>query len=494
MNTRHRHPPLPARPNGSVAVPFALMLPVVLGVMGLAIDLSMLYLRNTEMQQMADSTAMAAARRLDGTVAGVNAAIADAAAMAQRNTYGGEYSGAKNTFDTGSSWSPSALFLSKAPSGQDWVPAESVTDAATAADMMYVKVDTSVLSGLGANPGKVETTLMRFLGAADSFTLAPVTVAGKTGMQVTPLAICTLNNVKFTPRPSSAGNELVEFGYRRGVTYDLMNISSESNAPLRFVINPIDDRNVANPDPAHYSKKFIKPFFCSGSINYATLRANASVYVKSYDTLGIDIHDWLNSRFNDYTGSGDACAKRDGAPPDTNVREFLAKVSWVPNEGLGATSYWDGVHLATVADATTMPPHVEVKNYGPLWVNAKPVKFVSAAVGGGNSPVAFKLTDIPALYPINAGGAWSVTNLTLNYKDPPYKLDAPVAPSSGIMVQGRRMINVPLINCSSVGTTATVLGVGRFLLTAKATAGSVYAEFQGLVNENTLVTNVRRAQ
>jgi hypothetical protein len=39
-----------------------------------------------------------------------------------------------------------------------------------------------------------------------------------------------------------------------------------------------------------------------------------------------------------------------------------------------------------------------------------------------------------------------------------------------------------------------VLGVGQFLLTAKATSSSVYAEFEGLVDESTLVSNVRRLQ
>lgn len=495
MNVLRRPSPRPARPHGSVAVPFALTLPIVLGMMGLAIDLSMLYLRNTEMQQLADSTAMAAARRLNGTLAGVNAAIADARNMASTNTYGGEYSGAKNPFTDGASWSQGALFFSKAPSGAPWLPAGSVTDAATAAEMMFVKVDTGELRSLSGNPGMVSTTLMRFLGAADSVTAAPVAVAGQTGMQVTPLAICALNPIKFTPRPSSAGTELVEFGYRRGVPYDLMNLSYSGNVPQRFVVNPIDSRNVVNPDPAHYTDKFLKPFFCSGSIAYGNLASGSSVYVKSIDALGVDIHDWLNARFNDYTGSGNACAARNGAPPDSNIREFL-RVSWMNNNnGNSATSNWDGSQLATVADPTTLPGHVEIKDYGPLWVNAKPVKFVSAAAGGGKPPTPFSLGDMPVLYPINAGPAWSVSNLNLYYKDPPYKQDAPVAPSSGISVQFRRMLNVPLLDCSAaIGSKASVLGVGQFLMTSRATAGSVYAEFDGLVDESTLVANVRRVQ
>jgi Flp pilus assembly protein TadG len=493
MKLRRHPPPLPARPNGSVAVPFAIILPVVLGMMGFAIDLSMLYLRNTEMQQMADSTAMAAARRLDGTLAGINAAISDAETMAAANSYGGEYSGSKNSFTLGTSWSASALLLSTAPSGAPWVPAESVTDAATAADMIYVKVDTSVLSGLSGNPGRVATTLMRFLGAQDYVTAAPVAVAGQTGMQVTPLALCALKTIKFAPRPSSAGNELVEFGYRRGVPYDLLNLSFSGAAAQRFVVNPIDDRRVSNPDPSHYSNQFIKPFFCSGSLAYPGLRAGADVYVKSIDSLGVDIHDWLNSRFDDVVGDGDACPQRNGAPPDSNVREFTpSNVAWMKTDRFSARPFTDS-QLYTVADPVTLPTHVEVKDYGPLWVNAKPVKFVSAAVGGGTTPVAFKINDMPVLYPVNAGPAWVVPTLT--YKDPPYKQDKPVSPSGTVKVDRRRIVNLPLLDCSgAVVDRAPVLGVGQFLLTAKATSSSVYAEFEGLVDESTLVSNVRRLQ
>lgn len=486
-----RHPlPRPVRAHGSVAVPFALILPVVLGMMGLAIDLSMLYLREAEMQQMADSTAMAAARRLDGTLAGIAAAKQDARDMAHRNYYAGIYSGSPTLFEDGSSWSSSAIFLSKAPSGQPWIPADSVTNAATAADMMYVKIDTRQLASLSANPGQVATTLMRFLKAPDTVTLAPVAVAGKTGMQITPLGVCALSTVKFAPRPSGSGNELLEYGYRRGVPYDLLNLSPSTPAAQKFVVNPIDGGDTGNPDPAHVTHDFIKPFFCSGSIAYASLRSGKSVYVAALP----DVHDWLNSRFNDYTGDGDACTARNGAPPDTNVKEFTpSTVGWISTNRFSAKPYGTASSLLTIADPSTLPSNTEVKDYGPLWVNAKPVKFVSAAVGGGSPPTYFKLSDWPNLYPWNAGPNMVVPTF-LNYKDPPYA-NYKVSPSAGISVAGRRMLNLPLLDCTgTVSGTATVLGVGKFLMISRAVAGSVYAEFEGLVDETTLISNVRRVQ
>src|SRR4051812_40278482 len=63
-----------ARPDtqhGAFGVLYAIMLPVMLGLIGLAIDLSVLYARGHELQAIADSAALAAARALDGTEQGL---------------------------------------------------------------------------------------------------------------------------------------------------------------------------------------------------------------------------------------------------------------------------------------------------------------------------------------------------------------------------------------------------------------------------------------
>ena len=72
---------------GSVAVSVAAMLFVMLRVCGMALDLSMMYNRRVELQNLAEAVATAAAAKLDGTAQGVAGAMASAADIAQRHRY-----------------------------------------------------------------------------------------------------------------------------------------------------------------------------------------------------------------------------------------------------------------------------------------------------------------------------------------------------------------------------------------------------------------------
>lgn len=490
--TRHRSP-LPARPRGSVAVTFAITLPLVLGMMGLPIDLSVLYLRNAELQQMADSVAAAAAAELNGTLAGVTKAATQATKMASNQTYGiygTQAGGTAMSFVSGTSWSTSALFFSTAPSGADWLPADSVT-AASAAGLLYAKVDTAQLDGLDAHPGRVSTSLMRLLGAPATVTAAPVAVAGKTGMQVTPLGICALNNNKLRGRaltPASAGWELEEFGYRRGVSYNLLDLNPNPSVAgaQSYLVNPIDDGKVLVPDPQHYTHDFIKPFFCSGTIAYSNLRANTTVNVMARG--GVAIHEWLNSRFNQY--QGDKCTPN-AAPADANVKEYRpdsvpATITWMTTTAPAAKSYTSGLMRLNVATPDAVPSGVSTGDYGPLWIYKRPLKYdpLSGIVGG-----AFSRSDWSKLYFATSGGQFaSAFNFALPY-------DPSITPPAGLAFIKRRMLYLPLLDCSgSIGSTATVLGVGGFLMSSKAASGWLYAEFEGLVDEAALASNVRRLQ
>ena len=53
----------------------------------------------------------------------------------------------------------------------------------------------------------------------------------------------------------------------------------------------------------------------------------------------------------------------------------------------------------------------------------------------------------------------------------------------------RRVLNVPLLSCpvpAGAMSSATVLGIGKFMMTVPATATSLHAEFGGLVAEQSL--------
>jgi Flp pilus assembly protein TadG len=91
---------------GAFTAPFAIMLVPLLGMVGMALDLSFAYVRRTEMQGLADVAALAAARALDGTMSGVTTARLQARQVAE----GTEYS-----FRTKVVWNESALRFAAAP-------------------------------------------------------------------------------------------------------------------------------------------------------------------------------------------------------------------------------------------------------------------------------------------------------------------------------------------------------------------------------------------
>ena len=61
---------------------------------------------------------------------------------------------------------------------------------------------------------------------------------------------------------------------------------------------------------------------------------------------------------------------------------------------------------------------------------------------------------------------------------------APTGPQKG--VRNRRVLNVALLSCPVSGSRASVLGVGRFFMTVPADSTHLYAEFAGLVPEQSL--------
>jgi Flp pilus assembly protein TadG len=489
---RLRSLPLPPRQAGSVALPFALMLPVLLGFVGLALDVSLLYTRGSELQHMADSAAVAAARALDGTMAGVTNAKNRARMAAVDNYY--QFSTAQ--FTDLQSWSSSALFFSDSPGGS-WVAADSVNSDAAAASLLYAKVDTAALSALSMNPGMVETAFLSAAGGAASVTPTAVAISGPTATQVLPLAICALSTTRFQGR-LPGGTELVELGYRRGITYDLLNLNPAGPTPKNFLINPIDPAGSVSW-ATHFDATVLKPFFCSGTTALPNIAPNSQVNLAPL--AGLDLHAWLNSRF-DNSGSG---CHRDAAPTDTNVKEFVygAPLTWMTaafGPGAQATYTVAGNALVTVAEVSAVPAtgtvSITAGSYGPLWAYARPVHYLAGSSTGAGSPeVPFATTDWATLYPVTPVGATPAANA--NYKSSvPYITQFQSPTVAGNSVRERRVLNVPLLNCSAgaVGATGTILGVGKFFMTSKATATAIYGEFAGLQTGDKLTTSMALQQ
>ncbi|MDP3668776.1 MAG: pilus assembly protein TadG-related protein [Telluria sp.] len=462
---------------GSYAVAFAMLLIPLIGFIGMALDLSLAYTRSTELQSVADAAAIAAARELDGTPAGVTNAKDRAQAAAQANKY---------QFASPIAWSSNALELSDTPDGP-WISADSV-GATDAPAIRYAKVDTADLAGA---PGVVKTLFMRVLGGAPAdFLLSARAIAGRSTAQITPLAICALNNNPTAARANTLGagfEELLEYGFRRGFSYNLLKLNPNGSSAKNYLVNPIDFPGGAD-NSDHHSVATARPFVCNGTMAAPRLTSGSTVYVS--EPFPAELARELNSRFDDYSG-GSTCDTAQ-APPDFNVRRFIGGYSgWWMNttpamgiiSGSAETFEKDG-NMLTIGEADPLTTPVTVNSYGPLWSFSKPVRF-----SGG---LAFLKANWPALYPISGAGSlsssYSDTSLSpYNRGVPPH---AQLPTNTGLRT--RRILNIPLLSCPVTGgSTAVVLAIGRFLMTAPASAAvpAIHAEFGGLVSDGALAVS-----
>ena len=77
----------PSRQSGAVMIVFGLSLAILIGFLALVVDLGRTYVVRTELQNAADAAALAGAKDLNQTSAGVTSAVATAIAMAAQNKY-----------------------------------------------------------------------------------------------------------------------------------------------------------------------------------------------------------------------------------------------------------------------------------------------------------------------------------------------------------------------------------------------------------------------
>lgn len=489
MRARSMHPSVRHR-RGSVAVMYALMLIPIIGFAGLALDLSFAYTRRTEMQSVADAAAMAAARALDGTVAGVAAAQAAARTIAERQRY---------SFGKPVAWQDGALRFSDSPDKPDgdWLPASAV-NAARAASYFYAKVDTRDLS---AEHGHTDVIFMRVVGgSAEPMTLAARAIAGRASINVTPLAVCAIRNTAASghdvKRGATVEQELVQYGFRRGVSYNLLNLNPVPDAgggtaaAVSYLVNPLDFPD--QPEYAnHRSLAVVRPFVCNGTIAASNLRSGAKIYVA--DPFPTALITELNSRFGNYAGS--SCNSL-VAPSDRNIKEYDTSYFgwWMNSTGTingSAQSHDVGGARLTVADQSDPVVGITKAHYGPLWSFSKAVRYDSGAPDGVGAP--FPKADWRYLYPVGTGAILEST-----YSDTalsPYSANSAwhltLGPSPFMPL--RRVLNVPLLACPVAGSSATVLGIGRFFMSSRADAAipAIHGEFAGLVSDNELQATVR---
>jgi hypothetical protein len=458
----------------------AVLLILLIGCFALAIDLSRIHNRRAEMHSLANSVALASAKHLNGTKPGIDAALAAAKNLVENRANGPAYG-----YGIRMNWSNDAItFGTTRNGGSGW---KSHTDALTApVGVRYAKVDTGELD---PDYGTVDLLFARIIAPSLSAVgIRHTAVAGKERLHVTPLGICAMSPDPQSKRASLSDaiyDELLEYGFRRGVSYDLMKLNPAGTTSATFQIDPVKLAGGVSAD-AHFSDAMYSPYICSGTMAVSSV-TGARVNVKS--TFPIDqYYTQLNSRFDPYTGSCDVHT----SPPDTNVKQYtFGGIGWMTLKATVQSALKDPAstsRLQTVADVGP-PNHAAAADYGALWTFARAVPWSSYLDKGAPEPpegyVPFEATNAVwrALYGTNA----DVAN---------YPLTAPyfrtsgsayyVAPTSTRKpgTSNRRILNIPLLACPVTSSEADVLAIGKFLLTVPATSAAIHAEFGGITTDD----------
>jgi Flp pilus assembly protein TadG len=474
-----------ARQQGVIAIVFALMLALLLGFIGLSLDLGRLYNRDLELQAAANAAALAAARQLNGTSAGVAAAISQASSSTASLRY--QYGQLALT------WSDAALSFGTSANGA-WIDAASAQSSPDG--LLFARVDTSKLAGAS---GTIDLAFMRALSASlASASVSTRAVAGRSSIGVAPLAVCALSGMAAAARANPgppANTELVEYGFRRGVAYDLMQLNPSGTSAENFVIDPFDPPG-APGTAGNMAASLVGPYACTGKLAFPRVTGGAITVGRPFPLASLV--NQLNSRFDQYTGAQCSFAT---APPDSNIKSYVYNsaapwMSAVPGGQGAAPSTYSG-KLWTVADPSPALAGNSAAMYGPLWAYARAVPYSSYVPGASEPAAGYTPFATSAWATLYKPGAPVATAAYPSGVSTPYKATSGsnfAAPSSGHKgLPNRRVLNVALLACPvSAGATAsaTVLGIGKFLMTVPATATTLYAEFGGLAAEQSLGDDV----
>lgn len=472
------------RQRGAIAIVFGLMLACLVGFVGIALDLGRVYNRRVDLQAVANVAALAAARQLNGTTAGINGATTQALLAINALKY--RY----NQLPV--AWDQQALSFSASPNG-GWVDVD--TARAAPDGLTYARAATG---DLDASMGNIELFFMRVLSdALASMDVAVTAVAGRSTIDVAPLAVCALSNIAAAPRANplpTANVELVQYGFRRGVAYDLMQLNPDGTGAENFVIDPFSPPGVAGALP-NIAPGVVGPYVCTGQLGMPRVTGGALTVGRPFPLASL--FNQFNSRFDQYTG---ALCSYSTAPPDTNIRQYAfgaagSGTPWmsVAPAGQVAQSTIVNGKLWTVADPLPQPPGTTGPMYGPLWAYARAVPYSSYVAGAAEPAAGYAPFPTSAWATLYGPGAPGATGSYPGGSSTPYRaasganFQAPPLARKG--AAGRRVLNVALLSCpvpAGALSTATVLGIGKFLMTVPATATSVRAEFGGLVAEQSL--------
>ena len=504
MNTAFRRHD---KQQGAIAIVLGLTLVVLFAMGGLVLDLGHLYIAKAELQNGADSAALAGAVELNQSADGIDNAQAKAIAIAQKNRY---------DFSTALTITAANIEFGPSPDG----PWSSGASARTSPQgQTFIRVDTGSKT--------FATYLMGIAGIASTST-SGVAVAGRFVNDVTPIGVCAVDPANKTAQytypapPAGTGlTELVEFGFRRGVTYNLFGLNPLGGPSDPYLINPVD-APPGSCSASHASAASTAPFMCTGSSAVIT-SGTGQVYTNTGLTASLAAS--LNSRFDDY--GGPSVCDPATAPPDTNIKEYPCVGAASPCAATAASSppaSWmepgastlpsqQPVSLAgnkpnyQLPSAGTVPApsatFAQFSGYGVLWSygpayqsnGATPAKAGTAySVADGNANPMYSTAKAnyfdTASYPVSPGAGFPASTPPSPYNQtsgPTFQAPSPAHPGQ----RNRRILNVVLVDCrtapvgpASCGTMNAV-GIGKFFMTMKAdfSGGTkrLDVEFAGLI-------------
>lgn len=322
MLDRNKH-----RQSGTVAIMVALTICILIGMLGIVLDLAHLDIRKTELQNAADAAALAGVRQLNGKDTGVLAAVTAARAMAEAN--------ASDFGKTPVVIKDGAVTFSSTPDGP-WL--DAATAQAVAATIGFVKVDTRGIAQ-ETRPTWFVPLLAIFNPASApalaSTTANGVAVAGGAMCEGVPLFICP-------PAGGFVPGHAYFFADKPGSTVGSGNIG---------YFDP-----VVPGSPALISgSNEMRDIICAGKTQCLGPGTYTSLTQSAFGSMA----NAFNSRFDDYSSlptklTAAICR------PDVNVKEYTyGDVPWMTTAPINQSAVsWSAVRpsVAEAGQVTTTYP------------------------------------------------------------------------------------------------------------------------------------------
>ncbi|OZA30329.1 MAG: hypothetical protein B7X93_03600 [Hydrogenophilales bacterium 17-61-9] len=420
------------RQTGAVAIMTAFAIVLLIAMIGLVVDLGYLYTRKTELQNAADAAALAGARELNGTTAGVTAAAAQAIALAAANS--------SDLDATPVAIANANIEFGPLPSGP-WSSVAAATAAPT--DKYFIKVDTrGILQG--SRPTWFMGVISAGLANTNTFGMA---VAGRTVCEGLPVFTCV--------RP---GGGAPDYGFVKGTSYRLA--PSESTPPN------VGPGNIGWMDPVPPGA----PGLISGANDMREILCRGQTYciaVGTYTSLTQPafnpMMDALNTRFGVYQGTLNDAVHKQACPADTNVKEYpygAAAGSGSPVDWLAVTPL-DKQGLAGSETVVAGSPKIV------HWAAVRPAAGDTPAVSGG-----YPATGTPY-------GQSATSGSPQYHQSPPSTLGGDSVASQA----GRRIVTLGIAsNCPSLvgsGDPVNIVAFGRFLMQLQGVGNGPNKGFHG---------------